>query len=293
MNFPIFIPMLILQAPEPEISPLLRTILVIIFLIGLIAVVSSRLYIFFEQLYASKYKKPFFIHATLLKRRLTEEQHQILSKKFQFYKLLNPKQKKRFQHRLAKYLRSKQFVGRESFYITEEVRVLVSATAIMLTLGFRNYLLPLVETIIVYPSVFYSNTNENYHKGEYNPILKIMAVSWEHFKAGYQISNDNINLGIHEFTHVIHLNSLKKGDISSIIFAETFNELTTYLSVNKELRDRLIESDYFRDYAFANQFEFIAVIIETFIETPEEFQQKFPIVYKKTKQMLNFNFAGY
>ena len=70
-------------------------------------------------------------------------------------------------------------------------------------------------------------------------------------------------------------------------------ELTTLLSDNEDLRQELIASRYFRDYAYTNQFEFLAVIIENFIETPSDFRTQFPMVYDKTKQMLNFGFAGY
>lgn len=284
--------MLLLQGPEPEISPELRTFLVVIFLIGLASIVLSQFYIFFEQLYASKFKRPFFVHAYAFKRKLPNNQLSILAK-FDFYNKLRPIQKRRFEHRVATYLLKKRFVGREGFTITDKVKINIAATAVMLTFGFRTYLLPMLETIIVYPSTFYSKTNETHHKGEFNPILKIMAISWKHFEAGFEISNDNINLGIHEFAHVIHLNSLRGKDISSIIFSENFKELTRYLSENIKLRNRLIESDFFRDYAFTNQFEFIAVIIETFIESPQEFRSQFPELYKKTRQMLNFNFAGY
>ena len=107
------------------------------------------------------------------------------------------------------------------------------------------------------------------------------------------IENDNLNLGIHELTHAIHINSIKERDISSTIFSDSFKELTQLLIDKPELREKLVESDYFRKYAFTNQFEFLAVIMETFIETPKEFQSHFPEVYSKTKQMLNFNFAGY
>jgi len=46
-------------------------------------------------------------------------------------------------------------------------------------------------------------------------------------------------------------------------------------------------------FKVTNQYEFIAVIIENFIETPQEFKSQFPEVYSKVKQMLNFDFAGY
>ena len=98
---------------------------------------------------------------------------------------------------------------------------------------------------------------------------------------------------ISEFAHAIHLNSMKERDVSSTIFKDSFKELTDYLSENKPLRDELIASKYFRDYAYTNHFEFLAVIIESFIETPSEFRSQFPKIYDYTKQMLNFNFAGY
>jgi Mlc titration factor MtfA (ptsG expression regulator) len=52
-------------------------------------------------------------------------------------------------------------------------------------------------------------------------------------------------------------------------------------------------SKYFRKYAFTNQFEFLAVAIENFIETPQDFRSEFPEIYGKVRQMLNFNISGY
>jgi Mlc titration factor MtfA (ptsG expression regulator) len=62
---------------------------------------------------------------------------------------------------------------------------------------------------------------------------------------------------------------------------------------NKQVRDKIIASKYFRTYAFENQYEFIAVLVENFIETPHEFKRKFPRIYRKIKRMLNFNFLHY
>jgi Mlc titration factor MtfA (ptsG expression regulator) len=59
------------------------------------------------------------------------------------------------------------------------------------------------------------------------------------------------------------------------------------------IKNKLITSDYFRKYAFENHYEFIAVLIESFIETPEEFKSEFPKIYNKIKTMLNFNFLHY
>jgi hypothetical protein len=86
---------------------------------------------------------------------------------------------------------------------------------------------------------------------------------------------------------------MKERDVSSTIFSDSFKELSGMLASNEALRNKLKESDYFRKYAFTNQFEFVAVIIENFIETPKEFRSQFPQVYDKVKQMLNFNVINY
>ena len=246
-----------------------------------------------ELAYVMKKQKPFFVHFYLFKRKLPDDQLKVLKQNFTFYNRLTKTEQSYFEHRVANFINDKSFIGREGQVISNEVKVLVSATAVMLTFGFRNFYIGLIEKIFVYPKVFFSNINQEYHKGEFNPKLKALVLSWEDFKHGYNVGDDNLNLGIHEFTHAIHLNSIKERDVSSTIFEDTFKELTNLLSKNKTLRDELIASKYFREYAYTNQFEFLAVIIESFIETPSDFRSQFPDIYKKTKQMLNFNFAGY
>ena len=193
---------------------------------------------------------------------------------------------------MASFINDKDFIGR-GIQITEEMKILLASTAVMLTFGFRDFYIGLIQKIVVYPDKFYSKTNKNYHKGEFNPKLKTLVISWADFKTGYEKPKDNINLGIHEFVHAIHLNSLNERDISSTIFTDTFEELTELLAKNHLLRDELTQSHYLRNYAFTNQFEFLAVTIETFIESPQDFKLQFPEVYYKIRQMLNFDFAGY
>ena len=247
----------------------------------------------FELAYVMRKKRPLYNHLYLKLRKLNSNEQSILRNRFKFYKKLNEKQKLHFEHRVASFIIDKTFIGREGQQITDDIKVLVSATAVMLTFGFRDFYIGLMDKIFVYPDEFYSNMNDAYHKGEFNPRLNALVISWKHFEQGFNISNDNLNLGIHEFAHAIHLNSMKERDVSSTIFKDSFKELTDYLSENKSLRDELIASEYFRDYAFTNQFEFLAVVIESFIETPTEFKNQFPKIYSYTKQMLNFNFAGY
>lgn len=246
-----------------------------------------------EMGYVMRTKKPFFVHNPFFLKTLSIEQRKILLDQFKFYKKLSPKHQQYFDHRVASFIKDKRFIGREGLQVTEEMRVLISATAVMLTFGFRDFYIGLIDNIFIYPDEFYSTTNESYHKGEFNPKLETLVLSWKDFKKGFDNDTDKVNLGIHEFAHAIHLNSIKERDVSSTIFSDSFKELTDLLAHEEALRKGLIESEYFRDYAYTNQYEFLAVIIETFIESPSEFRSQFPEVYDKTKQMLNFNFAGY
>jgi Mlc titration factor MtfA (ptsG expression regulator) len=163
----------------------------------------------------------------------------------------------------------------------------------MLTFGFRDFMIKSIKNIIIYPTQYYSEINKVYHKGEFNPRLKTLVLSWDSFLEGHRIEDDKLNLGIHEFAHAIHFNSMNQEDINSILFVDTFNELRNKLSSNEALKKELVTSELLRSYALTNDSELLAVIIETFIETPQAFKKLFPEVYNKVKQMLNFNFSGY
>lgn len=246
-----------------------------------------------EMFYASFTKRPIFIHFYLFKRKLKPSQIFILQHEFSFYNRLDDKYKRFFEHRVAVFLKKKKFEGKEGFVITEEVKVLVSATAIMLTFGFRNYLIQFVRHIIIYPTEYYSIFSKTHNKGEFNPRLKTLVLSWNNFLEGYRIEDDKLNLGIHEFAHAIHFNSIKSEDINSIIFVDTFNALRTELNEDSGLKQRLENSKLLRDYAFTNDSELLAVLIETFIESSNEFRKQFPNIYSLVKQMLNFKFSDY
>lgn len=279
-----------INLPELPIATLLILGFFVTVLTGLIIYALVNMV---EIVYVMIYKKPIYRHNSIWLKKLPEQQKLILENKFDFYKRLPSREKKFFEHRLVCFIKDKKFVGRSGLVVSEEMKTLISATAVMLTFGYRNFYIRAIKLILIYPEQFYSETNNAYHTGEYNFHLKALVLSWKDFLDGYDIKNDNINLGIHEFAHAIHLNSMKEKHIGATIFADSFSELYDLLSTQDSIGERMVSSGYFRDYAFTNQYELIAVIIETFIETPMEFRSKFPEVYEKTKQMLNFRFSGY
>ena len=262
--------------------------------IGMLILITPllSLFLFFsfyviEIIYLRNYKKPLVVFANVNFYQLQESQKQILSQNFQFYKQLKPKYKRYFEHRIANFINTYEFVGRD-ISVTEEMKVTIAGTAIMLTFGMRDYLNPLFKRIIIFPDIYYSDQTENYHKGEFNPKLESIVFSWKHFKEGIEISNDNLNLGLHEFTHAFHIHSLKSDKATAVLFNESLQNLFKVVS-NPQLKEQLINSGFLRDYAYENQFEFVAVLLEYFFESPQEFKSKFPSIFIKVKHMINYN----
>lgn len=241
-----------------------------------------------ESIYVYIFNKPIFIHFYLVKKKLPKRKKDFLIKNIAFYQKLNDKNKSYFEHRLTRFIRNYEFIERGNFTLTPEVKVLIASSYIKLTFGMRKYLTTTFDKVVVYPSSFYSVITKKYHKGEFNPGFKMIVFSWEDFLIGNIVLNDNLNLGIHEFTHALTFHGKRSKDVSARIFYKVFEEITAFMD-NENNIEIIKESNYFREYALTNKLEYVAVIMEHFFETPDDLNRKFPILYQKIKVMLNFN----
>lgn len=257
--------------------------------IGFIIMISAMLLFFrvIEPGYIALYNKPLYIHFYLFPKKLSKPQKEILQSEFMFYKKLSPKEKKYFEYRVANFISEYDFIAKEGLVLTDQMKVLIAATSTMLTFGMKNYLFNVFQRVIIYPEEYYSTIEEVYHKGEFNPRMRTLVFSWKHFLEGYRIDNDNHNLGLHEFAHVLNFQALKSNDTSMIIFKDMYKEIMEYIH-QSQTANRFLESDYFRIYAYTNKFEFIAVILEHFFETPQQFKSEFPELYHKVELMINY-----
>lgn len=241
-----------------------------------------------EPAYMIIFKKPLYIHFYPFPKKLSANQKRLLENEFSFFRKLTSKKKIHFEHRVQSILNHYQFIGKEEIEITDAMKVIIAGTYTMLTFGMRHYLINTFKTIIIYPTTYFSTINQTYHKGEFNPMMKAVVFSWEDFIQGHQKANDNVNLGLHEFSHILHFHGLKSNDTSAILFYDQYNKVITYYN-DESLNKKLLEQGYFRDYAYENRFEFIAVILEHFFETPELFRTKYPDLYQDVALMINYN----
>lgn len=245
----------------------------------------------FEGIYASRFNRPLVRHYYTF-RKLSAEQLRVLTLEFEFYNKLSRKHKRQFQHRVATFIKDKEFIGRDELVVTTRMQVLIAAVGCMLSFGRKNYLYSIVHFILVYPEEFYSNINQDYHKGELNPSGRALVLSWKDFEHGLADGHDNINLGIHEFMHALQLEAKRSGDTDSDRFQIQFQNILKRLT-QQEVKDRLDKTRFFREYAFTNEYEFMAVLAEYFVESPKAFNENFPELYHYTRSLLNFKFLGY
>lgn len=265
---------------------------IFILLVGLL-LLGAFIFFFFmfimsvlDDIWIAIFHKPLYIHLYLKPKKIAPEEESFLRQNFPFYQNLSERHKVYFHHRLSTFKKKYAFIPREDFQIDREMQTLVAGTYVMLTFGMRRYLINSFDKIIIYPEEYYSSHTEQYHKGEFNPRMKAVVFSWKDFMAGYEIGNDNLNLGIHEFSHVIHHHSLRSNDGSSLAFRKQHDRLLKEVN-HPPNRQKLIDSEYFRIYAYTNHFEFISVIIEHYFETPSEFKMQFPELFDNVSKMLN------
>jgi Mlc titration factor MtfA (ptsG expression regulator) len=239
-----------------------------------------------EPAYLLLFEKPLYIHWYPFPKKITDNHKLILKNNFGFYTKLSVKRKKYFEHRVKEFMSNYEFIGKD-ITVTDEIQLLIAGTYVMLTFGMRDYLSPLFAKIIIYPTHYYSTLNQTYHKGEFNPRMKAVVFSWEDFLLGHSATNDNINLGLHEFSHILHFTCLKTNTPSAILFYDEFNQVVKYYN-DEKLNQELLNKGYFRAYAYENQFEFLSVILEHFFETPHVFKLTHPELFAHVFAMINF-----
>jgi Mlc titration factor MtfA (ptsG expression regulator) len=220
-------------------------------------------------------------------RSIEPEKKIILQKYFLYYRRLPHNQKKRFENRVALFIRSKDWYGQDGLEITQEMKVLVAATAVQITFGFAIYQLPQFTKIFIYPKEYYNEQTKNYHKGEVSPMGKIIKLSWNNFLKGYNDPKDGINLGLHEMTHAMSLeNRFTKNGVSNFISPRARAHWRK-LAIEEIHHIKTKGDSLFREYAATNLEEFLAVTVEVFFEQPNEFNKYHSRLFRATCDLLN------
>ena len=220
-------------------------------------------------------------------QKLGKISQETLSKYFAFYNSLPARSKQLFEKRVIRFISLTDFIPRQMETVTDEMKVLISASAVQITFGFKDVLLDHFTKIIVYPDQFFSTSSQRYHKGEVNPAMGTIVLSWKHFVEGYAY-DEGVNLGLHEMAHALQLENVimntEYGFMKEV-------DIKHWEQLAKVEIEKIISPDvsFFRDYGATNQHEFFAVAVENFFERPKEFFEYHRELYMTMCKLLRQN----
>jgi MtfA peptidase len=206
------------------------------------------------------------------------------SRYFQYYSTLDSAAKELFIDRAIQFITQKEISGEGGFKPLNSTRAIIAASAVQLTLGLKTWKIDYFDTIIIHQSDFDHVESGLKFKGETN-MSGIVKLSWKSFIHGYKVTDDNVNLGLHEFTHALKLNSV--AGLDQDYFFE--NYFPRWLSIARGAFIDLKEGreSIFRKYGGTNIDEFLCVCIEHYFESPLEIKEKYPLLYYSTGILLN------
>ncbi len=246
-------------------------------------------------IYIGTYNKevfPFLRKPRVIEQReIAEIDHYL--RKFNYYTFLSPEAKDKFRHRILDFMEDKNFVGRDGFIMKKEHKIILSASAVQLTFGLRQFILGRIHTIMVYPDVFHHRAYNQDFKGA-TFANGVVAFSWPHFKSGYDIPNDRYNLGLHEMAHALRLSVAKDPyEAYDQYFKEQFFKWENMAEREFDrMQQNLDQPAFLRQYAGTDMHEFFSVCVENFFEVPHLLYQHHPELYTQLCYMLNQNPAA-
>jgi Mlc titration factor MtfA (ptsG expression regulator) len=113
-----------------------------------------------------------------------------------------------------------------------------------------------------------------------------IAVSWPDYVHGYQVEDDNYNLGLHELAHALHVNN--SHSVDNKYFKRHFR-IWSERSLTDFYDLRSGNNSFLRKYGGNNFHEFFAVCVEHFFESPLAFYEHIPNLYIRTCILLAQN----
>ncbi len=208
----------------------------------------------------------------------------LLKQKNPYFRNLTPDAQEIFVDRLFKFMEDKKFIGREGLVITDEIKVLISAAAIQLTFGLKDYMISHLHAINIFPRIFFSKYLNVNLKG-LNTQSGVLSISWNDFKEGYAIEDDKLNLGLHELAHALYIDLDEDGNYDEHFSAYFEKWEDVAMKDYLDLKEKKVS--FLRNYGGTNMHEFFAVCVEHFFEAPREFKIKLPHLYNYLMLMLN------
>jgi MtfA peptidase len=208
----------------------------------------------------------------------------VIGSVFSYFNDLPHESRLKFIQRVHHFKASKQFhfIGLED---NDDIAVLVSASAIQITFGLKNYMMSYFKDIYVLADAYQMDNEEELYIGHVAPDG--IYLSMKHFLYGYSHkTKDNINVAVHEMAHALVYNNFFAQYGVDPHFRLNYEKFSS--STGAILADVITNRrSYLRSYAFSNLHEFWAVSVEAFFVNPAGLKMNMPELYEVLCRVLN------
>lgn len=208
---------------------------------------------------------------------------EIISRVIPYFTQLNESNKQRFLKRVYNFKDAKSFHF-HGFDRQEEVEILISAAAVQVSFGLKNYLLPFFKDIHILSDAYQAIDSNEIYIGHVAP--NGIYISWKYFVRGYADYSDGVNVALHEMAHALHHENFIKVTGVDWDFRKDFEKLSAIFG---PMMTQVIvqRKSYLRGYAFTNFKEFWAVCVEYFFENSQGLKDNLPQLYAILCDTLN------
>jgi Mlc titration factor MtfA (ptsG expression regulator) len=208
----------------------------------------------------------------------------VIGSVFSYFNDLPHESKIKFVKRVYQFKANKKFhfIGLEN---NDDIAILVSASAIQVTFGLKNYMMSYFKDIYVLADAYHMDNDEELFIGHVAPDG--IYLSMKHFLYGYSNkTRDNINVAVHEMAHALVYNNFFAQYGVDPHFRLNYDKFSS--STGAILADVITNRrSYLRSYAFSNLHEFWAVSVEAFFVNPAGLKMNMPELYEVLCRVLN------
>jgi hypothetical protein len=201
-------------------------------------------------------------------------QRELLERSVPYYRRLGDEAKRRFELDVAIFMSEQTVTGIAGRAPSDEARLLIAASAAMLTHGLPDFEWPRVRDIVVYPRSF--DANYDARGGDIAGMVHLrgpILFSQRDLRHGFQAARDGHHVGVHEMAHVMDMLDGSAdgipGDLPWVATAPWIDVVARGLR-----RVRAKHHPVLRAYAGTNEAELFAVAVEAFFERPDELAKR-------------------
>jgi MtfA peptidase len=213
----------------------------------------------------------------LLARPLPEAWRSFLETRYDHYDRLPLDLRRRFEDDVRIFLDEKRITGVE-VPVTDELRLLVAASAVTLSLGWPAYEWEQLTEVLLYPDGFDRDYNfGNRERVGETDLWGSIILSVPSLLESFEDPDDAYHVGIHEFAHLLDVDRRTFDGIPPGL--DSARRVEWVALAEKEM-ERLRQGKSVLDpYGAQEPVEFLAVAVEAFFEAPLALRRRHPELY--------------